>query len=191
MLVGITPTGTIFFLSEAYVGRPSDVFITRDKFLDLIDPRDVIMADGGFPMQGDLMLRQATLKIPPAVKGKWPMKMWKNQETKSTYSCWTCHKSFDSVWNTNWCTTTYTFAECRFHFDWVCSSKQHTTRSWFLKFVSKLLYSLTVTLSLVLSFTVVFLFWFKFMPRMVLTLKCTICYFVQCRPWCLKQGAAT
>lgn len=31
VLVGITPTGTISFLSKAYGGRASDVFITRDR----------------------------------------------------------------------------------------------------------------------------------------------------------------
>ncbi|KAJ8018735.1 hypothetical protein HOLleu_43107 [Holothuria leucospilota] len=45
----------------------------ESKFLDLIDPGYVIMADRGFPIQGDLMLRHATLQIPPAAKGNRQM----------------------------------------------------------------------------------------------------------------------
>lgn len=69
-LVGIAPNGHISFLSKAWGGRASDQLITRTSgFLDLIDPMDVIMADRGFPIQNDLLLRHAKLYIPPPSSG--------------------------------------------------------------------------------------------------------------------------
>ncbi|XP_078662112.1 uncharacterized protein LOC144906066 [Branchiostoma floridae x Branchiostoma belcheri] len=83
LLVGITPNGHISFLSKAYGGRASDVFITRNSgFLDLVEPNDVIMADRGFPIQEDLLLRHATLEIPPAAQGKRQMTRSKVGQTK-------------------------------------------------------------------------------------------------------------
>ncbi|XP_019639903.1 PREDICTED: uncharacterized protein LOC109481748 [Branchiostoma belcheri] len=84
VLVGITPNGHISFLSKAYGGRASDVSITRKSgFLDLVEPNDVIMADRGFPIQEDLLLRHATLQIPPAAQGKRQMARNKVKKTKT------------------------------------------------------------------------------------------------------------
>lgn len=84
VLVGITPNGHISFLSKAYGGRASDVFITRKSgFLELIEPYDAIMADRGFPIQEDLLLRLATLWIPPAAQGKRQMTKSKLGQTKT------------------------------------------------------------------------------------------------------------
>lgn len=70
-LVGISPNGHICFISESWGGRTSDREIVRSSgFLDLVDPTDVIMADRGFTIQEDLLLRQATLLIPPPSSGK-------------------------------------------------------------------------------------------------------------------------
>ena len=51
----------------AYGGRTSDACIVRDSgFLDLLDPYDQIMADGGFKIKTDLALKQCTLAVPPS-----------------------------------------------------------------------------------------------------------------------------
>ncbi|XP_066593152.1 uncharacterized protein [Prorops nasuta] len=50
ILVGCTPHGQISFLSEAYGGRATDSQITiASKFLQLLQPGDVVLADKGFP----------------------------------------------------------------------------------------------------------------------------------------------
>lgn len=48
-LIGITPQGTICFISEAWGGRASDKFIVESSnFLNYIIPNDVVLADRGF-----------------------------------------------------------------------------------------------------------------------------------------------
>ena len=65
-LVGIAPSGMISFLSKACGGRASDQHITRESgFLNLLEPTDLIMAGRGFTIKEDLMVRGATLEIPP------------------------------------------------------------------------------------------------------------------------------
>ncbi|XP_063967299.1 uncharacterized protein LOC135156981 [Lytechinus pictus] len=69
-LVAIAPNGMISFLSKAWGGRASDVHITRESgFLNLIDPGDLILADRGFIIKEDLLIRHAKLEIPPPSKG--------------------------------------------------------------------------------------------------------------------------
>ena len=67
VLVAITPNGAISYVSPAYGGRTTDVHIVRDSgFLDLVEPYDQVMADGGFKIREELMMRMATLCIPPS-----------------------------------------------------------------------------------------------------------------------------
>ena len=69
-LVGIAPNGHISFLSDTWGGRASDQHIVRQSgFLELVEPGDVIMADRGFTIREDLLLRGATLEIPPPSSG--------------------------------------------------------------------------------------------------------------------------
>lgn len=66
-LVAITPNGAISYVSPTYGGRATDVFIVRDSgFLDLIEPFDEVMADRGFKIKEELMMRMAKLCIPPS-----------------------------------------------------------------------------------------------------------------------------
>ncbi|CAC5412803.1 unnamed protein product [Mytilus coruscus] len=59
---------------EAYGGRASGRFIVMDsRFLNLIDPTDEVMADRSFPIQSDLVMRQAKLIIPPPGHGSEQM----------------------------------------------------------------------------------------------------------------------
>lgn len=70
-LVGITPAGAVSFLSKGWGGRVSDKEITIESgFLDLVEPRDQILADRGFLIRDELAVRGATLRIPSFTKGK-------------------------------------------------------------------------------------------------------------------------
>ncbi len=51
-------------------GRTSDRHITIESgYMDLIEPKDVILADRGFTIKSDLLLRRAELYIPPPSSG--------------------------------------------------------------------------------------------------------------------------
>ena len=69
--MAITPNGAISWLSPVYVGRASDKYIVRDSgFYDILEPYDQIMADRGFKIKADLLLKRCYLAIPPsAAKG--------------------------------------------------------------------------------------------------------------------------
>lgn len=70
-LVGITPAGTVSFLSPGWGGRVSDKQITLESgFLDHLEPQDEILADRGFLIRDELAAYGATLRIPSFTKGK-------------------------------------------------------------------------------------------------------------------------
>lgn len=59
------------FLSKAWGGRTSDVHLTRESsFYDIIEPRDEVMADRGFTIAEDLLIRRSRLHIPPGKRGQ-------------------------------------------------------------------------------------------------------------------------
>lgn len=65
ILLGITPHGAISFVSNAFVGRASDKFVTqKSKILDHILVGDIVMADRGFLIEDSLEKIHAHLKIP-------------------------------------------------------------------------------------------------------------------------------
>ena len=69
-LVAIAPNGMISFLSKAWGGRTSDRVITQESgFLDLIENYDLVLADRGFTISDLLLVKLATLEIPPASGG--------------------------------------------------------------------------------------------------------------------------
>ena len=52
-LIGITPQGTVSFISHSWGGRTSDKHITEDSnILSKLFPGDILMADRGFNRQG-------------------------------------------------------------------------------------------------------------------------------------------
>ena len=70
-LVGISPDGTVTFVSSLYPGCISDKELTRKSgILDLLEPGDSVMADKGFDIEEDLMLKGVRLNIPPFLRGK-------------------------------------------------------------------------------------------------------------------------
>lgn len=68
-LIGMTPQGTVSFISPAYCGRNSDIFITNNcGFLNHILPGDYVAADTGFNIENELQMLNATLLIPTFLK---------------------------------------------------------------------------------------------------------------------------
>ncbi len=71
ILVGITPQGTILFVSIAWGGRVTDKFLTENcGFLDKLIPGDMIMADREFTITESVGLNTAKLVIPAFTKDK-------------------------------------------------------------------------------------------------------------------------
>ena len=70
MLIGISPSGIITFVSKLYAGSISDKELTRcSGIMDLLQPGDSVMANRGFDIQDDLALRGVRLNISPFLKG--------------------------------------------------------------------------------------------------------------------------
>lgn len=70
-LIGITPQGSIAFVSKGWGGRVSDVHITANcgSLCNLL-PGDLVLADRGFTIQQAAGLFCAEVRIPPFIKGK-------------------------------------------------------------------------------------------------------------------------
>ena len=66
VLVGITPSGGISFVSKAWTGNISDKFITkRSGLIEKLEPGDHVMADRGFQIEDLLLPKGAKLIAPP------------------------------------------------------------------------------------------------------------------------------
>ena len=71
VLIGITPQGSISFVSKAWGGRASDKFVTENSgFLTNLLPGDLVLADRGFTVHESVWYYQASLNIPAFTKGK-------------------------------------------------------------------------------------------------------------------------
>ena len=69
VLVGISPSGAISFIST-FGGRVSDKVITQKSgFLDLLEYGDQVLADRGFLIDEELACRGASLAIPSFTRG--------------------------------------------------------------------------------------------------------------------------
>lgn len=68
-LIGITTTGVIIFISDAFGGRASDKFITlKSALLDFLQEGDIVLADKGFLIDSEVEARGAFLKTPSFVR---------------------------------------------------------------------------------------------------------------------------
>lgn len=65
LLVGITPTGLITFVSNVYGGNASDRHIFEKEFLGKVEPGDAIMVDRGFNVADLLLEKKAKVHNPP------------------------------------------------------------------------------------------------------------------------------
>ncbi|XP_062596240.1 uncharacterized protein LOC134257661 [Saccostrea cucullata] len=73
-LVGITPDGTVSYVSTLYGGAASDKFIVQNSgIVDLIELGDNVMADRGFEIDAELIKRGASLNIPPFRNGNFQL----------------------------------------------------------------------------------------------------------------------
>ena len=71
VLVAVTPTGSISFLSRAWGGKISDKDIVQQSgILDKLMHGDQVLADRGFVNEEDFAVRGATLVIPSFTKGR-------------------------------------------------------------------------------------------------------------------------
>ncbi|XP_049271756.1 uncharacterized protein LOC119395647 [Rhipicephalus sanguineus] len=82
-LVAIAPSGLIVYKSKSYGGRCSDAHIVLDSnFLDIIEERDVILADKGFPgIRAGVAGKSAVLVMPPFSTGNQPFSREELQQT--------------------------------------------------------------------------------------------------------------
>jgi hypothetical protein len=68
-LIGITPDGTVSFVSTLFTGSISDIEITKKSgILDLLEPGDQVMVDKGFPIGSVLEEKHCSLVIPPFLR---------------------------------------------------------------------------------------------------------------------------
>lgn len=71
VVIGITPQGTVSFVSEAWGGCTSDKFLTENcEIFDKLLPGDIVMADRGFAISESVGLGHCKPVIPAFTKRK-------------------------------------------------------------------------------------------------------------------------
>lgn len=86
--IGITPQGTICFISEGWGGRVSDKTITTNSnLLQNLHPGDVIMADRGFLIKEYVTLFGVDVKIPAFTRGRKQLHLTELEKTRNIVHC--------------------------------------------------------------------------------------------------------
>lgn len=82
-LIGISPQGVISFISDAYVGRSSDKFVTNTcGLLDKLECGDLVLADRGFNIGESIATVHSQLLIPAFTKGKSQLSAYEVESTR-------------------------------------------------------------------------------------------------------------
>lgn len=82
-LIGITPQGSVSFISKGWGGRVSDKHLTENcNLLNNILPGDIVLADRGFDIADSVAMFQAKLYIPAFTKGKKQLSAKDVEETR-------------------------------------------------------------------------------------------------------------
>ncbi len=83
-LIGISPQGSVSFISDGWGGRVSDKHITENfNLLHNLLPGDTILADRGFDIKDSIGLYSATLSIPAFTKGKKQLEAIDVEQTRT------------------------------------------------------------------------------------------------------------
>ena len=70
-LIGITPQGSISFISKGWGVRVSDKYLTENcRILNNLLPGDTVLADRGFDIAESVAMHQAKLHVPAFTRGK-------------------------------------------------------------------------------------------------------------------------
>lgn len=86
VLLGVSPSCAVTFVSEGWGGRASDKLITMNSgLLDKLNPGDVVLADRGFLIQEDFACKNVKVIMPAFTKGKSQLER-KSIETSRLYS---------------------------------------------------------------------------------------------------------
>ena len=88
VLVGLSPTGAICYLSDAFEGAKSDkeVFLDSD-IMSMLNPGDQVMADRGFTIEQELAAKGVSLNIPPFLHGRKRLTPQEEVDTKRIARC--------------------------------------------------------------------------------------------------------
>ena len=81
VLIGITPSGAISFVSKLYGGSTSDRELTiQSGILELLEPGDSVMADKVFTIADLLSARGVSLNMPPTKTDKQQKRSYLRQD---------------------------------------------------------------------------------------------------------------
>lgn len=83
VLIGITPSGAISFVSDKYEWAVYDKeFFKKSKISDKINPGDLVMVDRGFNIRDILLQKGAYIVIPPFVGNRTNLSQEEEAQTR-------------------------------------------------------------------------------------------------------------
>ena len=82
-MIGITPQGSISFVSKGYGGRCTDNYIAIDSgILNNLLPGDIVLADRGFNIEESVAFYCAEVKVPAFTRGKKQLSPLEIEQTR-------------------------------------------------------------------------------------------------------------